>query len=118
LVQAREKNYLGHRWSNLNAQPKQKEWSTMKESKAVKQKAKTVEKVEVGDFAGIGQEFGRTPDLKNQFGLARGTAYNLLNLGKIKGVVLRVRGQKSGVRLWDMASVRDYIRGEMEASSQ
>jgi hypothetical protein len=27
---------------------------------------------------------------------------------------LRVRGQKSGVRLFDLASVREFIRREME----
>jgi hypothetical protein len=30
------------------------------------------------------------------------------------GVLIRVRGKKSGVRLWDLASVRDYIRSQIE----
>ncbi|MGA2543600.1 MAG: hypothetical protein ABSG78_18780 [Verrucomicrobiota bacterium] len=74
---------------------------------------KTTDKIEPGNFTGIGPEFGRAADVQRQFGVKRGTAYNLLALGKIKGVLLRVRGQKSGVRLFDMASVRDYIHAEM-----
>ena len=78
-------------------------------------KNKTTAPVEPGNFTGSTPEFGRTADLKNVFGLRRGTAYNLLLDGKIKGVLLRVRGKKSGCRLWEMASVRDYIRSQMEA---
>ncbi|MHC1764728.1 MAG: hypothetical protein AB9869_10565 [Verrucomicrobiia bacterium] len=54
-------------------------------------------------------EFGRVTDCTRLFGLKRGTLYNLLADGKIKGVLLRVRGQKSGVRLIDLQSVRDFI---------
>ena len=69
----------------------------------------TTAPVKAGDFAGVVPEFGRVADLTRVFGLKRGTAYNLLGDGKIKGVLLRVRGAKSGVRLFDMASVRAYI---------
>ena len=55
-------------------------------------------------------EFGRWRDVDRLYGIRRGTLYNLLGDGKIKGVLLRVRGQKSGVRLFDLASIRDYIR--------
>lgn len=79
----------------------------------MKKKILTKEPAQAGEFRGIMPEFGRTADLKFHFGLRRGTAYNLLQDGKIKGVLLRIRGSKSGVRLWDMASVRDYIRSEM-----
>lgn len=77
--------------------------------------SKTTAAVEPGNFTGATPEFGRTADLQKTFGLRRGTAYNLLLDGKIKGVLLRVRGKKSGCRLWDMASVRDYIRSQMDA---
>jgi hypothetical protein len=70
----------------------------------------TVAPVRAGDFTGVQPEFGRWQDLQRQFGIKRGTAYNLLADGKIKGVLLRVRGAKAGVRLFDLASVRDYIR--------
>lgn len=78
----------------------------------------TLEPVQGGDFDSRTQEFGRCQDLQRLFGLKRGSAYNLLNDGKIKGVLLRVRGQKSGVRLWDMASIRAYIRSQMYAATK
>jgi hypothetical protein len=70
----------------------------------------TTEPVKAGDFGAVLPEFGRTPDATRTFGLKRGTLYNLLADRKIKGVVLRSRGQTSGCRLWDMGSIRDYIR--------
>jgi len=70
----------------------------------------TTAPVRAGDFTGAQPEFGRWQHLERQFGIRRGTAYNLLGEGKIKGVLLRVKGQKSGVRLFDLGSVRDYIR--------
>lgn len=68
------------------------------------------------DCANASIEFGRCADVQRIFGLRRGTLYNLLQDGKIKGVLLRVRGKKSGVRLFAMASVRDFIRSQMEES--
>jgi hypothetical protein len=55
-------------------------------------------------------EFARTQQVEKLFGLKRGTVYNLFTDGKIKGVLIRVRGQKSGVRLWDTNSIREFIR--------
>lgn len=69
----------------------------------------TTAPVQAGDFNHVLPEFGRVADITRHFGIKRGTAYNLLTDGKIKGVLLRVRGEKSGVRLFDMASVRNYI---------
>ena len=80
----------------------------------MKEQNTTTNPVEPGNFTGATQEWGRAPDLQRVFGLRRGTAYNLLLDGKIKGVLLRVRGKKSGVRLFDMASVRDFIRTQMK----
>jgi hypothetical protein len=76
----------------------------------------TVEPVKAGNLSGLEPEFGRTADCNRLFGLKRGTMYNLLEDGKIRAVLLRVRGQKSGVRLWDIASIRDFIRSQMEAA--
>lgn len=73
----------------------------------------TTAPVQAGDFAGSSPEFGRWQDVQRQFGIKRGTLYNLLADGKVKGCVLRVRGQKSGVRLFDMASVRELVRSQM-----
>lgn len=74
---------------------------------------KTTSTVKSGDFNNITPEFGRAGDVQKIFSLKRGTLYNLLADGKIRGVLLRVRGNKSGVRLFDMESVRDFIRQSM-----
>jgi len=76
---------------------------------------KTTAPVQPGDFAGSKPEFGRVADVTRNFGIKRGTLYNLLADGRIKGCLLRVRGQKSGVRLFDMASVRAYISSQMDS---
>jgi hypothetical protein len=62
---------------------------------------------------GNSSEFGRAADLQRLFGIRRGTAYNLLAAGKIQGCLLRVTGKKSGVRLFHIGSVRNYIRSQM-----
>jgi len=62
-------------------------------------------------------EFGRTPDVEKYFGIKKGTLYNLNDQGKIKGVVLRKAGSLKGVRLWHMASVREYILSQMQDSA-
>lgn len=63
-----------------------------------------------GDTNGAAPEFGRWRDVERLYGIKRGTLYTLLMDSKVKGCLLRVRGQKSGVRLFDLASVRQYIR--------
>lgn len=49
--------------------------------------------------------------------IKKGTLYNLLDQSKIKGAVLRQAGCLKGVRLWHMASVREYIFTQMEGSA-
>ena len=78
---------------------------------------RTTAPVAPGNFNGVVPEFGRVGDLTQHFGLRRGTIYNLLSAGKIRGCLLRVKGSKSGVRLFDMSSVRDFIRGEMQQAA-
>jgi hypothetical protein len=70
----------------------------------------SIEPVQPGDLSCATPEFGRVKDIERLYGIKRGCLYNLLADGKVKGVLLRVRGQKSGVRLFDLASVREYIR--------
>ena len=72
----------------------------------------TTQPIQAGDFSGTAQEFGRTEHVARQFGIKRGTLYNLYGDGKVRGCVLRVRGKQKGVRLWDMQSIRDYIRSQ------
>jgi hypothetical protein len=69
-----------------------------------------------GDFSDTAKEFGRTKDVERIFSVKRGTLYNAEKLGLVRGVLLRLRGQKSGVKLWDMRSIENWIRGEMEKS--
>jgi hypothetical protein len=76
----------------------------------MKQLETTTVPVRAGDFTGAQPEFGRVADVHRLYAIRRGCCYALLADGKIKGVLLRVRGKKSGVRLIDLASVRDYIR--------
>ncbi len=78
----------------------------------------TTSPVEPSNITGATPEFGRVADLTRIFGVRRGTAYNLLRDGKIRGCLLRVRGQKSGVRLFDMESVRQFIRSQMETDGK
>ena len=77
----------------------------------------TTAPVEAGDFTDVMPEFGRTPDVEQYFGIKRGTLYNLLDQGKIKGAVLRQAGCLKGVRLWHMASVREHILTQMDDSA-
>jgi hypothetical protein len=74
----------------------------------------TINPVEPGNFAGTSPEFGRWQDVQRVYSIKRGTAYNLLRDGKIKGVLLRIRGQKSGVRLFCMKSIADFICAQMK----
>jgi hypothetical protein len=46
----------------------------------------------------------------------RGTLYNAEKLDLVRCVHLRLRGQKSGVKLWDMLFIENWIRGEMQKS--
>ena len=68
------------------------------------------EPVQPGDFQNVVPEFGRTRDVERHFGLKRGTLYNLHAQNRVRGHLLRVAGEKSGVRVWDMESVRACIR--------
>jgi hypothetical protein len=70
---------------------------------------KTTKPVEPGNFNGLRPEFGRASQIEHLFGIKRGTLYHLLSLGKIKGVLVRAKGSKSGLRLFDVDSVRNYI---------
>ena len=60
-------------------------------------------------------EYLRIPDLDRIFGIKRGHAYSLIKEGKIKTACLRLRdGNKTGVRLVDAQSVREYIKSNLE----
>jgi hypothetical protein len=54
-------------------------------------------------------EFCDTDGLRSMFGIKRSLAYELLNAGEIRGVSLRREGRSRGKRLFDVASVCEYL---------
>jgi len=46
------------------------------------------------------------------FGIGRSYTYQLIASGAIRSTCLRQRGKRTGVRLIDVASVREYLRGQ------
>ncbi len=60
------------------------------------------------------QEYGRFPDLERLFGLKRSYAYQLIDAKLIKSVAIRKRGTRSGIRLIDLNSVREFLRANTE----
>jgi hypothetical protein len=76
--------------------------------------AMTTQPVSACQTTQLKPEFGRIRDVEHLYGLKRGTTYNLLASGRIRGCTLRVKGKKSGVRLIDLESVGQYIRAQMD----
>jgi hypothetical protein len=66
----------------------------------------------------VDPEFVDIPGLEVRWGIKRSLAYQLLNDGKIRGVSLRRRGQTRGKRLFDVASVRAFLRSQMEGGGE
>ena len=60
-------------------------------------------------------EFVDFVGLEKKFGIRRSTAYNLLKDGVIRGVSLRRRGRTRGKRLFDVQSVREYLKACADA---
>jgi hypothetical protein len=69
-----------------------------------------------GDASNFTPEFLRTDDVRRIFGIRRGSLYGLFQLGAVKSCLLRIRGNKLGVRLWSVDSIRSHIREQMEAA--
>jgi hypothetical protein len=61
-------------------------------------------------------EFVDAPGLQARFGIKRSLAYTLLAEGAIRGVSLRRRGLLRGKRLFDVASVRSYLKSLMQGA--
>jgi hypothetical protein len=59
-------------------------------------------------------EYGRLHDLKRCFGIPRSTAYLLINEGKIRSKIVRLTHSRTGLRLIDFGSVRDFLNGAPE----
>jgi hypothetical protein len=67
---------------------------------------------------GADAEFCDLEGLRARFGIKRSLAYQLLKDGAIRGVSLRRRGQVRGKRLFDAASVREFLRQNMEEEAK
>jgi hypothetical protein len=77
---------------------------------------KTVAPVEPGVVGS--PEFCRPADVRRLFGIGRSYCYELIQSGAIRSICLRRRGKRTGVRLIDVASVRDYLRGQFTTDAK
>ena len=57
-----------------------------------------------------GPEFLDSKGLEQQFGIRRSLAYDLIARGAIHSVSLRKRGSQRGKRLFNVDSVRSYLK--------
>jgi len=60
-------------------------------------------------------EFIDARGMRQMFGISRTATYDLINDGLIKSVSLRRKGRARGRRLFDVASVREYLKGCYDA---
>jgi hypothetical protein len=74
----------------------------------------TIAPIAVGNTCQIQPEFVRVNDVQKILGIKRGILYRWIAAGKIKSVCIREPGNLQGVRLIDLASVRDYINSQMQ----
>ena len=61
--------------------------------------------------ADVGPEFVDCKGLERLFGIRRSLAYELVNRNSIRSVSIRRRGAVRGKRLFDVDSVREFLRG-------
>jgi hypothetical protein len=59
----------------------------------------------------VGPEFVDCKGLERLFGIRRSLAYELVNRNSIRSVSIRRRGAVRGKRLFDVDSVREFLRG-------
>ena len=63
-------------------------------------------------------QYGRIVEIQRLFGFSKGTIYNLLRSGRIRGCSLQVAGKKSRLRLIDVSSVRALIEAEINQQNK
>jgi hypothetical protein len=63
-------------------------------------------------------EFSTSRQIKVVFGFSKTHLYNLLAEGHIKAVSLRKKGAARGKRLWEVSSIRSYLRANMEGGAK
>lgn len=59
-------------------------------------------------------EFCDSAEAKHRFGIGRTMLYALHDQGVIRGGSLLRNGANKGKRLWDVASIRNYINSQMK----
>lgn len=62
----------------------------------------------------LAPEYTDCKGVEGGFGIKPGLAYQLLNSGEIKGVSLKRRGQTRGKRLFEVASIRAFLKRQEE----
>jgi hypothetical protein len=60
--------------------------------------------------SGEAAEYGRFADLATRFGISRSKAYELIDEGLIRSICVKRKGALTGVRLINLASVREYLK--------
>ena len=60
------------------------------------------------------REWGRDRDVAEIFSLKKGTLRTLEKQGKIRSVLLKVSGEKSKIRLWELDSIRELLASNIE----
>jgi hypothetical protein len=63
-------------------------------------------------------EFLDARGVEVRFSIRRSLLYELHNGGHIKSVSLRRRGRSRGKRLFDVRSIREFLRAQMEAGRE
>ena len=81
-------------------------------------KTKVNARAQAPNSGGQPPQYGRIKDVQERFGLTRGTIYNLLRSGRIRGCALPVTGKKSKIRLIDLSSVSTLIESEIQLQTK
>jgi hypothetical protein len=78
----------------------------------------TAESVKAADCSALTPEFVRVPDVQRLFGIKRGILYRWIAESRIKSFVIREKGNKQGIRLIYLPSLRGYLMKQMEMQEQ
>jgi hypothetical protein len=90
----------------------------MKHSSKGGQQSLTTEPVRAtpANVAGQDPEFLDATGVRAQFSIRRSLLWELDKSGHIKSVSLRRRGRSRGKRLFDVRSIREFLRAQMEGA--
>jgi hypothetical protein len=63
-------------------------------------------------------EWAREKQITAQFGLTKMILFNLRKAGKIRSVSLRAEGAQYGARIYNVASINEYIAAQEAAANR